>query len=144
VKAAVGVDVVRGKLRVGASARAALQEAILAWPDGPVTLAIEREEATRSTQANAYYWAVVVKALTDHTGYTPDEMHDILKVKFLPKAVALATGNGEVVAEFVLGGSTRELTIAEFYDYVEHIRQWAFELLDVSIPPGDPAWRGRV
>ena len=30
----------------------------------------------RSTSANAFYWAVVVKTLSDHTGYTPAEVHD--------------------------------------------------------------------
>lgn len=30
----------------------------------------------RSTSANAYYFGVVVKALSDHCGYTPAEIHD--------------------------------------------------------------------
>ena len=141
MKAAVSVDVVGGKLHVGDSARSAVQEALSVWPDGPATLTIEREQATRSAQANAYYWAVVVKAIADHTGYTADEVHEILKLKFLPKDVALACGNGEVVAEFVIGGSTTKLTVGEFCDYIERIRQWAFEALDVAIPPPDPLWR---
>ena len=114
---------------------------MLVWPDGPATLTVEREAATRSLEANAYYWGVVVKALADHTGYTADETHEVLKIKFLPKDVALRTGMGEVVAEFVIGGSTRTLTVGEFFDYVERIRQWAFEALDVDIPPADPTWR---
>jgi hypothetical protein len=143
MKAAIVVDIRHGKLHVGASARAAMQEALLVWPDGPATLSVAREQATRSVQANAYYWAVVVQALADYTGHTPDEVHDILKIKFLPKDVAIATGTGEVVAEFVLGGSTTQLTVGQFYDYIERIRQWAFDELEVDIPPGDPAWRTR-
>ena len=139
----VPVEIVHGKLHIGASQRSQLQEGVLLWPDGPATLTVEREQVTRSQQANAYYWAVVVKALAEHTGYTPNETHEQLKVMFLPKDVAIRKGNGEVVAEFVIGGSTRELTVSEFYDYVEHIRQWAFETLGVDMPPGDPAWRGR-
>ena len=143
MKAVVKGDIVQGKLQVGASQRSALQEAVLTWSDGPVTVSVERESATRSVQANAYYWAIVVKALADHTGYTPDETHDLLKIKFLPKDVALASHTGEVVAEFVIGGSTKQLTSGEFYDYVEQIRQWAFEKLDVDMPPPDPEWRTR-
>jgi hypothetical protein len=140
----IPVEIVHGKLHVGASERSQLQEAVLLWPDGPAQLTLEREQATRSREANAYYWAVVVKALSNHTGSTPDEMHELLKVMFLPKDVAIKTGNGAVVAEFVIGGSTRELTIGEFYEYVEQIRQWAFEKLDVDMPPGDPGWRSRA
>jgi hypothetical protein len=144
MKVAACVEVVAGKLHVNASALSLLQEGVLTWPDGPVTVTIEREQATRSPQANAYYWGVVVKILAEFTGHTPDETHDVLKLKFLPKDVALATGMGEVVAEFVIGGSTRELTVGAFYDYVERIRQWAFEALDVDIPPADPEWPWRA
>lgn len=144
MKAVAVGEIVHGKLHVGPAHRSAMQEALLVWPDGPVTLTVEREAATRSPQANAYYWAVVVKLLAAHTGYTPNETHDVLKIKFLPKDVAMATGTGQVVAEFVIGGSTTELTSVQFYDYIEQIRQWAFEALDVDIPPADPEWRERV
>jgi hypothetical protein len=144
VKAVVPGDIVHGKLHVGPSHKTALQDAVLVWPDGPVTVTVERETATRSVQANAYYWGVAVKALAEHTGYTPDEMHEVLKVKFLPKDVALKKANGRVLAEFVIGGSTTGLNTVEFYDYVEQIRQWAFEALDVDIPPPDPDWRDRA
>jgi len=144
MKATVTVDVQHGKLHVSASARTAITEALLVWPDGPATLSIERVQATRSAQANAYYWGVVVAILADYTGYTPDEIHDSLKLRFLSKEVAFARGNGEVVAEFVIGGSTTALYSFEFYSYVEEIRQWAFEALDVSIPPPDPEWRAHA
>ena len=97
---AVPATIVHGKLHVAPPQRSAMQDALLVWPDGPVTLTVARPQATRSQQANAYYWAVVVQALADHTGYTPDEMHDVLKVKFLPKAVALNAANGRVVGDF--------------------------------------------
>lgn len=134
-------DVIHGTLHVAPAMRAALQEALLVWPDGPVTLTVEQATAARSPQANAYYWGVVVKALSSHTGYSPDEIHEILKVKFLPKDVALLRGNGHLIAEFVIGGSTTQLGVSEFFEYVEQIRQWAFEALDVDIPPPNPAWR---
>ena len=107
MRAEIPVEIVHGKLDIGPSWRMALQESLLVWPDGPATLVVEREQATRSVQANAYYWGVVVKALATHTGYTPDETHDALKIQFLPKDVALRTGTGQVVAEFVIGGSTK-------------------------------------
>lgn len=99
---------------------------------------IARRRATRSAQANAYYWGVVLEALSEHTGYTPEELHDVCKAKFLPKALALNNGNGEVVDEYVLGGSTRSLKTNEFHEYVEKIRRWAGADLDCYIPdPGE-------
>ena len=98
-----------------------------------VELNVTRKRATRSLQANAYYWAGVMEGLSRHTGYTVDEMHDICKAKFLPKKLAVCDGNGEVHGEFVIGGSTRKLNTNEFYEYIEQIRQWA-ATLDCYIP----------
>jgi hypothetical protein len=95
---------------------------------------VKRQTTTRSLQANRYYWGVVVAALSEHTGYTPDELHDFLKMKFIPKRLAVCDGNGVVVDELVLGGSTREMNTIEFYDYVESIRMWAAEELGVVTP----------
>lgn len=83
---------------------------------------------------NALYWAVYVETLAEHTGYAPEEMHDILKAKFLPKKCAVQDKNGEVVGEFVIGGSTVKLNTSQFCDYLRDIKVWARESLDVEIP----------
>lgn len=109
-----------------------------------VEVVVTRLQATRSGQANRYYWGVVIAALSLHTGYTPDELHELMKMKFLPKHLALADGNGEVKGEFVMGGSTRHLPIAEFYAYVEQVRQFAAEALDVYTPDPGEGWSGAL
>lgn len=102
-------------------------------------IAVKRVRATRSNQQNRWYWGCVVQLVADHTGYTPEEIHDIYKAKFLPKHLALADGNGEVVAEFVIGGSTRTLDKVQFGEYCERIRTWAADELNVTIPdPEEP------
>lgn len=132
-------EIVDGKLKV--EAREQMLDALVEWSNGPVTITIEQQKATRSQQANAYYWGAVVKRIAAWNGNTPDEIHEALKLKFLSKELAFANGNGEVVAEFVIGGSTRQLDTAAFYDYVERIRAWAQEALELHIPPPDPLWR---
>jgi endo-beta-N-acetylglucosaminidase D len=107
--------------------------------DGEVEIRIERKKATRSPQANRWYWSCVVGLVAEHTGYTPDEIHEIYKAKFLPKRLAVSDGNGEIKGEFVIGGTTTKLSTAEFADYCDRIRQWAAEALDVIIP--DPEAR---
>jgi hypothetical protein len=77
--------------------------------------------------------------LAEHTGYTPDEIHEILKAKFIPKRLAITNGNGEICGEFVLGGSTTKLDTLDFSEYCERIREWAAESLDIVIPdPSEP------
>lgn len=106
--------------------------------DGHYELYVQRLRAARSQQANRYYWGVVIKALCDHTGYTPDELHEVLKQKFLPKSLALLDGNGDVKGEFVMGGSTAKLKVDEFHAYLEQVRRFAAEELGVYTPdPGE-------
>jgi hypothetical protein len=112
--------------------------------DGEVLITIEKKHATRSAQANRYFWGVVVEMISDHTGYTPDEVAEILKAKFLPKKLAVCDGNGEVVGEFVIGGTTTRLNKIEFGEYIESIRRWSAETLGVVIPDPDAGalWPG--
>lgn len=105
--------------------------------DGAVLITVERVHATRSVNQNRYYWGVVVELLSDHTGYTPDEIHDVLKAKFIPKRLALSDGNGEIKGEFVIGGSTSEMNKLEFGEFITRIREWAADELDVVIPDPD-------
>ena len=121
-----------GKLEI--RNRAGLSQALRGMKDGEVLIRIERLRATRSQRQNAWYWGVIVQMLADHTGYTPDEMHEVLKAKFIPKRFAVADGNGEVRDELVIGGSTAVLNTVEFGEYCEAIRGWAAVDLSVVIP----------
>lgn len=127
------------KLRHGA--------AVKAWAahqkDGEYTVVIDRLHAIRSLEANRYYFGVVLTVLSAHTGYTVDELHEWAKLKFLPKYLALCDGNGEVKGDFVIGGTTTRLNRLQFYEFVESIRRFAAEALDVNIPDPDPGWSTR-
>lgn len=101
---------------------------------------VQRLRATRSVAQNRYYWSGVLGTLSSHTGYTVDELHDLMKMRFLPKHLALTDGNGEVKGEFVIGGSSRKLSTGEFSDYIERIRQFAAEDLDCNIPDAEGAF----
>lgn len=115
--------------------RERFNEAVAALDDRrDYEIIVRRLHANRSLQANRFYWGVVVAALSEHTGYTPDETHDLLKMQFIPKKLAVCDGNGEVKGEFVVGGSTRKMSVRAFQDYIETIRQWAAMELGVVIP----------
>ena len=125
----------RGKLKVSNGTK--WIEAIRNFRDGPVLVTLKRVRATRSLQSNAYYWGIVIHAISEHTGYTPDETHEALKMLFLPKQLAYADGNGEVIRELVIGGSTTKLNQVEFSDYIHRIKEWARETLDIEIPDAE-------
>lgn len=118
-------------------------EAIRRFRDGAeVEIEVSRRRATRSINQNAYYFGVVLQLISDYTGYTVDELHDAMKAKFIPKKLAFCDGNGVVQDELVLGGSTRKMTTIEFHDYIEQIRRFAAESLDVNIPDPDEGATG--
>ena len=122
----------RGKLRVRNWTRIA--QRLAQSKDGEYVVRIERKHAHRSQQQNRFWWGVCVDLVSEHTGYSPDEVHELAKQMFLPKKLAVADGNGEGVGEFVLGGSTAKLNTLEFGEFIERFRQWAAETLDVVIP----------
>ena len=93
-----------------------------------VTIEIKKRVQGRSMPQNRYYHSVVVKILSDETGYTLDEMHEVLKYKFL-----LQEGDMPYVK------STTSLTVPEFEEYLRLIRMWASSELQTYIPgPGEP------
>lgn len=112
----------------------AVASALLSFRDGPVVITITPKRATRSLSQLAYYWGVVIEHLSEHTGYTPDEIHEFLKAKFIPKRVAICDGNGEIRDDLVIGGSTSKMDKGTFSEYIEAIRGWAAQDLGVVIP----------
>jgi len=87
----------------------------------------------RSDHQNRYYWGVVVKMLSDELGYFPDEMHEALKLKFLPKkTISMANES------FIIADSSTRLSTMDFESFLSQIRTWASSDLGVLIPlPND-------
>lgn len=94
---------------------------------------ITRREYGRSSQANRFYWGVVLREASEYTGDTPEDLHEYFKRRFLPKAVCIAKANGEVIDDAVVGGSTTKLTVAEFSEYIERVRHFLITELGLEI-----------
>lgn len=97
---------------------------------------ITNDRKQRSLEQNAYYWAVVVKVISDYTGYTTDQTHKKLKYMFNPEMFEVwEAGKLKMVKD---GRSTTELNTKEFEEYLEQIRVWAWETFQLEIPaPGE-------
>lgn len=85
----------------------------------------EWKSTIRSTPQNRYYFGVVIDILSNHIGFTPDEMHEILKHKFL---------RHKEQKGYVIPQSTTSLSTIEFENYLTQIREWAVIDLGVLIP----------
>ena len=94
-----------------------------------VSVSIAEVKPKRSRNQNAYYWGVVVEAVTqmfrDAGNYVDaDDVHDYLKMRVGKLAQVIVTPDGEVTKSL---GSTSKLSKPEFEVYVEKIRAWAAE-----------------
>lgn len=88
----------------------------------------------RSNPQNRYYWGICIRLLCEHTGYTPDDMHEIVKHKFLKKTVWLQH-NVEGVKEMnEITKSTTSLSTSEMEKLLSDIRGWASLCLGCYLP----------
>lgn len=92
-------------------------------------ITIQEYRFKRSDAQNRYYWGVVVKMIADYAGYFIDEVHEALKLKFLPTKEVLVAGQ-----KYLVASSTASLNTAEFEEYVSKIRIWADTELEIKIP----------
>ena len=103
--------------------------------DLAVTIEVKLKKRFRSDVQNAYYWGVVVAMISQRLrelGHDVDRdlTHEFLKGRFLYTELTDPT-SGEVMK---IPRKTSELATEEFMEYVEHVKQFAAETLDIYIP----------
>jgi hypothetical protein len=87
-------------------------------------LLCEKAKQKRSLAQNRYYWGVLVKMLSDYTGFTSNEMHQVL---------------GNQLWSYEKDGrkfirSTTDMDTKEFSDKIEEARVFAQDNIGVYIP----------
>ena len=89
---------------------------------------VKHFQFNRSVEQNKRYWKLIGE-LGSFLGYDEDEMHELMKYKFLSYKQEML---GD---EMVVIPSTSKLTIKEFVEYLEKVERFAVELgftLDLS------------
>jgi hypothetical protein len=100
-----------------------------------VQVTVEKIKHSRTTDQNRYYFGVVVKLISQHTGHDPEQIHELLKYMFSPKWHALIP---PMATERAIPTSTTRLDTIAFVEYTEKCRMWANEFLGLQIPlPGE-------
>lgn len=90
------------------------------------------EKKHRSNRQNAYYWSCVLPRLSEHTGFTIEESHEVLKSQFLKGWKNVSTKKGFVELEYVR--STTDLNTSEFEIYMTKVREFCSIELNIWIP----------
>ena len=84
--------------------------------EGVYDVIIMDKDYARSHDQNSLLWGVIYKGLSDTTGYSIEELHDICRMKF-----DLKDDDGTL-------SSTAGLTKTEFNEYVDKIINWSKSL----------------
>ena len=87
---------------------------------------LELRKPKRSLEQNRYYWAILTdisEQVVPGRAYEPSIWHEYLRALFLPeRMIELPDGSVKMVE-----GSTAELKLDEFSEYVEKVMKWALE-----------------
>lgn len=96
----------------------------------PVEVIVRKKKSVRSLQQDRAYFGIAIKQLCQKTGYTKEEMHEAMKVKF---ASRIDHNTGLIVVE-----STAKMSTTRFNEFYADIQKWAAEFLNLYIPdPGE-------
>lgn len=99
-------------------------------PDQAVRVFCSDRKFIRSRNQNAYYWGVVIRAFSEHSGIDPTSCHCVLKEKFLKGTIEVNDSIFEITRD------SKSLNTKEFTEYLDHCR--IFLANDLDIPTPDP------
>ena len=99
--------------------------------DNDYIVSVKKQRNTRSNMQNNYYWSCIVQTLSNELGYFPDEIHDILKVKFSSEWNSIELNDRTVAIQTVK--STARMDSKAFEIYADQIRMWAMTDLGIRL-----------
>jgi len=96
-----------------------------------VVIKIIERNNNRTKDQNSLFWSWVA-ILSDNTGYTKEEMKELIQVKFLQRERLDADGYTET---YIKGTST--LSKKEFNDLMNEVSYWSNSTLQITLPTYD-------
>lgn len=100
------------------------------YSDAVVVVTVERKRKSRSKEQLGYLWGVVYPLISQHTGHSPEDLHDIFKSKYLRSKKVWRGGDVVVV------GTTTDLSTNEMAEFMTNVIVEAGEL-GIEVPPPD-------
>ena len=99
--------------------------------DSEYIVSVKKQRNNRSNMQNNYYWKCIVQTLSEELGYFPDEMHDILKVKFASEWQSVMVKDKTIGLQVVKSSAT--MNTKDFEVYADQIRIWALTELGIRL-----------
>jgi len=96
---------------------------------GSHAVGIKKDRSKRSGNQNRYYFGVILAYLSEETGFTKEEAHQLMQRMFLRYDKQMPDGTTEAFVR-----STTSLNTLEFEEYLEKIRIFALSELATYIP----------
>ena len=93
-----------------------------------VEIRIKVRTNNRTNEQNSLYWKWI-NIMSEETGFTKEEMHELIKYKFLKRTSINNNGIEEVKLK-----STTTLTVKEFTKLMENILYWSNNTLNINLP----------
>ena len=118
-----------GKLKLNNSRK--FQDSLREFEGMDVELRIKERSANRSKEQNSLYWTWI-DILSKEIGYTKEEMHTLIKYKFLKRNVVDENGVEQEVIK-----STTTLTTKEFSLMMNDLLFWSNNTLNINLPSND-------
>ena len=114
--------------------RKTFENSLSLLPDGNYTVIVEKRKKIRSSQSNRYYFLLVglIRDRLIDLGHDVDsEMtHEMLKGRLLYSEMLDET-TGEIIK---IPRSTKKLSNSEFAEYIEDVKRFSAEVLDLVLP----------
>lgn len=94
---------------------------------GEYILKIKKKSKGRSIKENRYYWGVVLAYISAHTNHNSVYLHEIFKHEFVP---LVKFDDDDHL-------TTSDMTHEQIWDFINKVRYWAKDFLNLSIPDPD-------
>ena len=93
-----------------------------------IEIRIKVRTNNRTIEQNSLYWKWI-NIMSEETGFTKEEMHELIKYKFLKRTSINNNGVEEVKLK-----STTSLTVKEFTKLMDDVLYWSNNTLNINLP----------
>ena len=93
-----------------------------------IEIRIKVRANNRTTEQNSLYWKWI-NIMSEEIGFTKEEMHELIKYKFLKRTSINNNGVEEVKLK-----STTSLTVKEFTKLMDDVLYWSNNTLNINLP----------
>jgi hypothetical protein len=101
---------------------------LLTLEEKRIEMVVKKEETSKTIQQTRYLFGVVYELISEHTGYSKEEVHELMKSIFLKSYKTVNNKRYTVIR------SIHDLNTVEMTEYIEQIKRWCATELQIFVP----------